>query len=458
MNFSLNAPIWRNPFRRVSCIPEHLSRWKENRDEKHQRYEDRLSKPISEMKYLDRVVLVDRCTYHVEKHEKKVFRSLESALEYCRAMPIEKAEKVFGHSISIYIRNPNGVDAFDESLIPPGLLVRDCKDALCIYAKERILTVATDLSEVYTEFYVLPYSSGIGHENIFDYGLLYGNYPIYTGKELCLSRLAEPGKNVPFVPETTGFIDDPTALYEHLRDVCLAYHCWYVRMMDSGEVDDDDDGAYPWVAIPVATFVNIGKAGVYWPCWDKMLLGRVIHSGFFRVDGEEHDYFRFALLERKRQELPAGQEYYTVTITDYNADGLLPEDAAGLSLRDSREKLWPHAKEKIVCLSPAFDEVYWESFDLQDADGQVCHFCFDYALLEPEVPEITEGKSYRTSYWSRARWGNLLADAEVMVCSLPNPEDIYSGHGGIMLCCEGALKTDPAVVWRIPVSTLTQDH
>lgn len=454
MNFSVNVPMWPNPFRYISNIPYDIKDWKEERNKKQQRYQERLAKPISEMKYLDKVVLVDGCTYHVEKHEKKAFHSLESALEYCRAIPIEKAKKVFGHSIRIFIENPKGVDIFNDDRIPPGLLVKDCKDALCVYAKERILTVAADLSEVYTEFYELSNNPGVGHENIFDYGLLYGNYPVYTGKELCLSQLAEPGENVPFVPETTTFLDDPNIPYEHLRDIYMAYHCWYVQMQESGEVYDDGDGGYPWVAIPVSTFVNIGKAGVYWPCWDMIWSGTSQAGIFFRTDEETHDLFRFALLTRKSQELPAGQAYYTMTAECGWADGLLPEDAAGLPLRDSREVLWRHAKERVICASPAFDEVYWESFELQDEAGQTYYFCFDYALLEPNTPTITAGQTCQTTYWNKARWGNSLKDAEVTVCSMPDPEARYSGHGDIMLCCEGCLKDDPASRQKIPVSTL----
>lgn len=425
------------------------------RTEQHKRYQKRLAKPISEMKYLDRVVRVDGCRYWVAHRKKKAFPTLEKALEACRKLPMEQVKKIYGNSIRVMIYNPNAPDIFDESLIPPDLLVRDCKDVLCVFAKIRYLTVVADLSEVYTETFDLPCTEYTSHDNLFDYGLLYGSYPVYTGKELCLSKLAEPGENVPFVPEDDLFISDPSIQYDGPRDICLAYHCWYVEMEHDGSVYDDGDGAYPSVAVPVSTFVNIGKAGVYWECWRKIWEGADRHVSYSAGKVEKH-LFRFALLECKSSEVPEGQEYYTIIVSNDHADGLLPDDAANLSLRDSREKLWVHAKEKTVCISPAFDEVYWETFELQDAEGHVFHFCFDYALLEKEPPKIEFGKAYPSSYWSKARWGNCMTNTEVVVCTLPDPDERYSGRGDIALYCVCALRNSPMDLVKVPVSTLKE--
>ena len=429
---------------------------KEEYEKKRQRYKKRLAISVADMKYLDRVVLVEGCTYHIDKLEKRNFTSLVAALEYCRKLHPDKVKKIYGNSIRIFIDNPKGLDILDESLIPPGLLVRDCKDALCVYAKKRIITVAADLSEVYTEIYDLPDSECSSCDNVFDYGLLYGGYPIYTDKELCLSRVAEYGENVPFVPETTSEIDDPSAVYDHLKDVRLAYHCWYVSMEEDGTVFDDGDGSFPWVAVPVSTFVNIGKAGVYWPCWEKIWHGLPTRHRFsFTTGTERYDLFRFALMSCKEREVPDGQEYYTITVAYGEGDGILPADAEGLSLRDCREKLMFHAKVRTVYIAPSFDAVYWETFELQDESGKTFHFCFDYAMLDAEFPEIAAGGTYQTSYWSKARWGSPLANAEVTVCAMPDPTGIYNGQGDIALCCECRLKGDSDTVWKIPVSTLT---
>lgn len=455
MNFTISCP--NNSF--LEDIRDEIlykiNDRRKNCQKKKQRYQKRLSTSISDMKYLDRVVLVDGCTYRIEHMEKKTFSSLMSALEYCRKLHPDKVKKVFGNSIRIFIDNPKGPDILDESLIPPGLLVRDCKDALCVYAKERVITIAADLSEVYTECYDLPTSECSSCDNIFDYGLLYGEYPVYTGKELCLSRLAEPGENVPFVPETTISISDPSAVYDRIKDVLLAYQCWYVCMEEDGSVFDDTDASYPWVAVPVSTFVNIGKAGVYWSCWDKIFSKTHWHKLRFDVEKEKYFLFRYALLACKSQEVPTGQAYYQMTVSYDDADGFLPADAAGLSLRESREKLFLHAKERTIYIAPSFDAVYWETFELQDENGKIFHFCFDYAMLEAEDSDIVAGATYQTSYWSKVRWGNPLANAEVTVCAISDPDAIYSGQGDIALCCECRLKDDPDTVQRLPVSTLT---
>lgn len=451
MNFTLGTFKRHTP---LDDLKFEIKYRKEEYEKKQQRYKKRLAASIADMKYLDRIVLVEGCTYHIDKLEKRTFTSLVAALEYCRKLHPDKMKKVYGNSISIFIENPKGPDILDDSLIPPGLLVRDCKDALCIYAKQRIITVAADLSEVYTEIYDLPDSEYSSCDNVFDYGLLYGSYPIYTSKELCLSRMAEYGENVPFVPETTSDIDHPSAVYDHLTDVCLAYHCWYVSMEEDGTVYDDGDGAYPWAAVPVSTFVNIGKAGVYWPCWDKIISGCRWHGFWFSAGKEKNDLFRFALLDCKSREVPAGQEYYKMTVSHDDADGLVPPDAVGLSLRDSREKLFPHAKVRTIYIAPSFDAVYWETFELQDENGKTFQFCFDYAMLETEFPGIVTGDTYKTSYWGKARWGSPLANAEVTVCALPDPDAIYNGEEGVALCCECRLNGDPDTVQKVPVSTL----
>lgn len=451
MNFSLGTFKRHTP---LDDLKFEIKYRKEEHEKKRQRYKKRLATSIADMKYLDRVVLVEGCTYHIDKLEKKTFPTLVAALEYCRKLHPDKVKKVYGNSIRIFIENPKGLDILDDSLIPPGLLVRDCKDVLCVYAKRRIITVAANLSEVYTEIYDLPDSEHSGCDNVFDYGLLYGSYPVYTDEDLCLSRMAEYGENVPFVPETTSDIDDPSAVYDHLTDVCLAYHCWYVCMEEDGTVNDDWDGAYPWAAVPVSTFVNIGKAGVYWPCWKKIVGGHSWHKFWFSAGRQKNGLFRFTLLDCKSREVPAGQEYYKITVSHDDANGLMPTDAAGLSLRDSREKLFPHAKERTIYIAPSFDAVYWETFELQDKDGKTFRFCFDYAMLEAEFPKIVTGATYKTSYWGKAKWGDPLANAEVTVCTLPDPDAIYNGSGDIALCCECRLDDDPDTIQKIPVSTL----
>jgi len=209
-------------------------------------------------------------------------------------------------------------------------------------------------------------------------------------------------------------------------------------------------------AVPVSTFVNIGSAGVYWPCWEKIWKGMPDGQYASYIAGTEYrDLFRFALLACKSREVVPGEEYYTITATNTEADGLLPVDAAGLSLRDSREKLFIHAKVRTIYIAPSFDAVYWETFELQDEAGQTHRFCFDYAMLEKDFPVIRADDTYQTTYWSKVRWDNPMAKARVTICALPDPDAIYAGQGDIMLCCEGRLDSDPGSVRRIPVSTLT---
>lgn len=435
-----------------------LESWIEDRREKKKRYRERLARPISEIKYLNHVVLVEGCTYKVIMNKRKVFKSLEKTLEYCRKIPVEKISKNGRNIIEIEIYNPEASEDLTDIQIPQGLLVKDCKDAMCIYAKERTISIAADLSEVYTEYYTLDCS-----DNLFDYGVLYGNYPVYTGKELCVSTVnryrggASDEMNL-FIPELTQALINPNAVYDRDRDVYMAYHCWYITTLSGGRIDDDYDGGFPWWTHPVSSFRNIGKAGVYFDCWDKIYGEIPLWDHDFSVDEENRAFFsqllRFALLECKARELPEGKEYYTITDKVEKADGLMPADVAGLSIRDSWEKLRSHARKREICIAPTFDEIYWESFELQNEDGRVFHFCFDFALLESNPVRIREGEIYQTSYWSKVRLGNPLTNAKIRVLSLTDPDEVYDGYGDIMLFCQCRLERGTEGELRIPVSTL----
>lgn len=461
MTFNLDVHhslLWRMGFWRLWLFKD----WLEEKKEKKERYRERLAKPISEIKYLNHVVLVEGCIYSVSIFKKKTFKSLEQALEYCRKIPIEKISKEHVNVIEIEILNPHGSDDLTEIEIPEGLLVRDCKDVLCTYAKERTISIAADLSEVYTEYFTLDCS-----DNLFDYGLLYGNYPVYTGKELCVStvnryRGGASGEMNLFIPELTQALENPNAIYDQVKDVYMAYQCWYITTLSEGRIYDDYDGGFPWWTHPVSSFRNMGKAGVYFDCWDKIYGEATCLDHDFAAYGKSQGafggLFRFALLECKARELPEGKEYYTITDKCEKADGLMPADVAGIPIRDSWEKLRNHARKREICIAPTFDEVYWELFELQNEDGQVFHFCFDYALLESNHVRIRKGEIYQTSYWNKVRLGNPLTNAKVRVLSLPDPGEIYDGQEDIVFCCQCTLECSPEDVFSIPLSTLTDSE
>lgn len=250
-------------------------------------------------------------------------------MAYCKQLSVERCRKIWGAGIPISITNLNVPKVFDCACLPTGLLVKDSKDFLCRYAPVRIITIAVDLSEVYTEYFDLYESDDCSNEHLYDYGLLYGNYPVYQGTELCLSKFTEQYTkqiNTPFVPEPA--FGDPNKEYTGLMDVHMAYDCYSVELLSDGTVYDDGNYAFPFGAIPVSTFVNIGSAGVYYKCW-KLLRGR---SHTFEVNGKEHTLFRSALLACKQSELSVGKEFYTIIMHQKEADGIIPVDALPVSL------------------------------------------------------------------------------------------------------------------------------
>ena len=412
--------------------------------EKRQCRRERMNISNEQIKYLDNVVILDGCSYSVNNRS---FSSLDRALAYCKKLPIERCKKIWGAGIPVNITNPNVPKVFDSSCLPAGLLVRDSKDFLCRFAPVRTIMIAVDLSEVYTEYFELSRDDTLSHEHLYDYGLLYGNYPVYQGTELCLSKFTEQYTqqiSTPFVPEPA--FDDPGKEYTQLMDVHMAYDCYSIEVLPDGTVYDDGNYAFPFGAIPVSTFVNIGSAGVYYECW-KPFRGC---SRSFEGNGEKHALFRSALLVCKQSELPAGKEFYTITMYQKDADGLLPTDALPVSLRDSYFVLAPHAKKRVFHISPQFDEIYWESFELADPSGIVRKVCYDHGLLAQDRT-WNIGEIYKTTYWQKARWGNPYMAAEIKITHLPDAGSVYCGTDDLDYCCREQIGNTITV---IPANTI----
>ena len=198
----------------------------------------------------------------------------------------------------------------------------------------------------------------------------------------------------------------------------LAYDCYTVSFDSDGTVDDDANGAFPFRAIPVSTFVNIGMAGVYHPIWEEFFN----IADTFEACGKSYNLLRFAILACKQSELPEGEAHYTIAACPKNADGLLPEELLPLGLRESCEKLAPHAKKRVFSISPQFDAIYWESFELTDSAGTVHRFRYDHGLLKTgNRPEGT----CRTTYWQKARWAGLSGETAVQLEPTPDGDALY---------------------------------
>lgn len=443
---------------KIDCLFYDMQRHLSKVKERHRQYQARRKLPLENIRYLDKVVLLDGCTYHIGR---RTFSSMERALEYCKRIPVERCRKRWGAGIQITIKNPKAGKSMTPSDVPKHILVKDSKDVLCRYAGERRLIIAEDLSEVYTEYFDLETIEQDGSEcisvHIYDYGLLYGNYPVYDGTELCLSlftsRYGSQG-NPTFVPEppepgSFRLNCEPNKEYHFGYDTHVAYDCYSIEFMSDRRVDDDGNYAFPFGAIPVSTFVPIGSAGVYYPGIEELHnLNRC--AKYFEVAGEQYSLFRFALLACKQMEVPEGTTYYTLTAVSKDADGLLPETALPLRLRDSYDVLIPHAKERTFYLSPHFDEVYWEHFTLQDAAGGVHHFCYDHGLLKSEECANLAGE-HQITYWQKVQWGNPRVNAMVMIEQIPDPDTVYDGGGNLVYCCRCRAGDEEVY---IPVSTL----
>lgn len=443
---------------KIDCLFYDMQRHLSKVKERHRQYQARRKLPLENIRYLDKVVLLDGCTYHIGR---RTFSSMERALEYCKRIPVERCRKRWGAGIQITIKNPKAGKSMTPSDVPKHILVKDSKDVLCRYAGERRLIIAEDLSEVYTEYFDLETIEQDGSEcisvHIYDYGLLYGNYPVYDGTELCLSlftsRYGSQG-NPTFVPEppepgSFRLNCEPNEEYHFGYDTHVAYDCYSIEFMSDRRVDDDGNYAFPFGAIPVSTFVPIGSAGVYYPGIEELHnLNRC--AKYFEVAGEQYSLFRFALLACKQMEVPEGTTYYTLTAVSKDADGLLPETALPLRLRDSYDVLIPHAKERTFYLSPHFDEVYWEHFTLQDAAGGVHHFCYDHGLLKSEECANLAGE-HQITYWQKVQWGNPRVNAMVMIEQIPDPDTVYDGGGNLVYCCRCRAGDEEVY---IPVSTL----
>lgn len=110
----------------------------------------------------------------------------------------------------------------------------------------------------------------------------------------------------------------------------------------------------------------------------------------------------------------------------------------------------PHAKKRVFHISPQFDGIYWESFELADSSGNIHSFRYDHWLLENDCV-WNVGDSCKTTYWQKARWGNLRMEAEIRIDVLPEKEKLYHGHSNIDYRCQGVIERRANY---IPASTL----
>lgn len=90
MNFSIGTFKRHTP---LDDLKFEIKYHKEKYEKKQKRYKKRLATSIADMKYLDHVVLVEGCTYHIDKLEKKTFPSLVAALEYCRKLHPDRVKR-----------------------------------------------------------------------------------------------------------------------------------------------------------------------------------------------------------------------------------------------------------------------------------------------------------------------------------------------------------------------------
>ena len=83
--------------------------------EQHRQYRLRRKLPLENIRYLDKVVLLDGCTYHISR---RTFSSMERALEYCKRIPVERCRKHWGAGIQITIKNPEANKFVTPSDVP----------------------------------------------------------------------------------------------------------------------------------------------------------------------------------------------------------------------------------------------------------------------------------------------------------------------------------------------------
>ena len=407
------------------------------------------------IKYYDKLILTEGCKYYVGR---KSFPSMEQAISYLHSIPREKRLKKFGYTINILIENKHPLPFDGKSCLPEQLRLKDTKDVLCVYATERLITLSLDLDEIYTEYFEISKDgSAGGNVCIYDYGFLYGNYPKYTGTELCVSRISPMNqRHVTFVPESHGpyGVDQADDFYDGWHDIFMAYDSYFVYVMDDGRIYDDDNGSFPFAAIPVSTFVNIGLAGVYLKCWEKLTRSVEQTRACYLVDNKTEYLFRNALLDCKSKELPLDQEYYTITVLNATADGQIPSDCTPCNNKHSWEQLYPHAKYRTICIAPSFDAIYWENFELQDSSGQMHVFWYDYALLEKDFA-LQAGVTYHTDYWTKTRMG-ISDQTEITLTNLPEPMTVFNTVVDVDYACKGYLADDPTKVVRVPARTLSE--
>ena len=100
---SLDSIPWK-----IDCLIYDMQRRLSKAKERHRQYQIRRKLPLESIRYLDKVVLLDGCTYHIGR---RTFGSMEQALEYCKRIPVERCRKRWGAGIQIIIKNPKVVSS-----------------------------------------------------------------------------------------------------------------------------------------------------------------------------------------------------------------------------------------------------------------------------------------------------------------------------------------------------------
>ena len=124
MNISLSLKKFSKISNHVSNIGYRMHKIQAKAKEKQQRHRERLNLSNDQIKYLDKVVVLEGGSYSVNGRS---FSRLEKTLDYCKQLPIERCRKIWGAGITISIINPNAPKVFDCSCLPAGLLVKDSK-------------------------------------------------------------------------------------------------------------------------------------------------------------------------------------------------------------------------------------------------------------------------------------------------------------------------------------------
>lgn len=344
-----------------------------------------VSTTVNDIKYMDKVKIYPGCLYYLCGYydkRKKPYKSLAEAIEAYKKRNNGELSSEHSQAFFITIINPMKNKYIEDSvLFAKEFTFRESKDAFSEHMHIRTIMIASDLSEVYSEYFEVPFDEEcmVSCNCVYDYGFLYGNYPIFLEEPICISKFfaVDEERNISFTPYLfrQAWPEVIDTVCNRKQDIIIGYRCYGFKIFYDGSVYDTDFH-FPMEVIPVSTFIQIGNSKMSCKCWRELLETSLFPTYIYK--GKSYNVLFEVFIEMAADEL-SENPYYTLTVDFDNKgiDGIIPDIPDDITMDEKQKLLSSHAKKRDFFVAPTLDAFLGERFELKDSDGNVKEFVFE---------------------------------------------------------------------------------